>query len=262
MITYYVLAAISYYFAPKIIPTSKDKFKETHLYYSYYPAAVHAMISTIFVIIKISTEGLNDGTISSNFSRLIIAQSLGYFMHDTVKCELLSLNETPMRIHHVLSILGCSSGLVGNYGSSELCNALLIAEVSNIFLTSRAIIRYLNLKGNMLYFINELGFALTFILNRLVIGPIYAMNLFKIANTPLLCKTLGCLTNFISVIWIAEILSSIGMKYTMNTKSKLGLMYRKFANGLKKSPFIFIGFSSAIIMPQVILATYNHLNRI
>ena len=260
MIAYYVLTALSYLFAPRIISNAKDKVKDTHLYYSYFPAAVHAIVSTILVFIKLYYEGLNDGNLPSVFSKIIVAQSLGYFIHDTVKSEIFSLNELPMRIHHLSCLVGFSNGLTRIYGPSELCNGLLIAEFSNLFLTNRSFMKYLNLKSNVLYLINEALFAFAFIIMRIFIGPIYTTNLFYYANTPFITKLFGFMLNFISIIWVAEILSTIGMKFTMNAKSKLGIIYRKFAIGVKKSPLIFACFFGVIAIPQIAMAIHNHLN--
>jgi len=70
---YCALSILSYFLAPKIKSNQKDKVKDQHLYYSYYPGFVHVLTSISLGIIKIFCEGISTGEQSSTLSMTIAA---------------------------------------------------------------------------------------------------------------------------------------------------------------------------------------------
>ena len=253
MVIYYIFSGMGYLLAPKIDISKLHHSKEVHSYHCLYNAFIHAFTTTILVIIKISLEGIKDGDIPSNFSYIILAHSLGYFMHDFVKNQLLASIDITSELHHIICLYGFATTLTNEYGGTEISNGMILAEFSNIFLKLRALMKFYNLKNNKLYFINELIFAIVFLLLRIVIGPLYTFSWIFHPKTPLVTVSFGTLLNLVSVIWISEILVIICLKLAMNPKSRFVNLYKKISYGLKESRNIKILFYSLMIVPQLVI---------
>ena len=259
-VLYFGIAFSSYLLAPKITSSDKDKKKDNHLYYSWFPSGVHALTSSILVLIKICTEKRDFNGNASDLTKIIAEQSIGYFIHDSIKSEIFHLNDSLMRLHHIFALIGLTSGLMNNYGSHEIAYGLFLAEISNVFFVMRGIMRHLNLKSNKFYLTSEILFAVIFISIRSLIGPIYNTLVFSDAKIPMISKLFGCCLNFLSTIWIAEILCTIGMKLTSNKSDKFALFYRKVAEGLRKSKKNKAIYYGTLIIPQIAFSIVNHIN--
>ena len=259
---YFLMSLLFYIFLPKFIANGKNKVSDTHIYYSYYPSWIHAFISLILISWKFSKEGIALGSPSSEFSKFIVAHSLGYFIHDTLKDELIGLNQMSLRFHHILVLVAFSSALISNYGSCELVNGLFLAEISNIFQVFWFILVYLNLRNNKVFQINEALFAGSFTILRTFFGPGYSIRLFGSLNTPFIIKIFGLTLNSLGTVWISEVVSTIGLKLFGDSTTKYGIHLKQFFEGLKKSIFTKILFASSIIIPQVIFSIHAYLNRI
>ena len=106
---------------------------------------------------------------------------MSYFVYDFIYCVFN--NEVENVIHHMFTVGGLASGLMTGTSGPELVGCLFLMEVSNPCLHGRFILRELGMKESVLSTLNDLIFAMLFLICRLVIGP------------PLVWKTVMCKTN-------------------------------------------------------------------
>ena len=179
-------------------------------------------------------------------------------MHDTIKCELFCLADSLIRTHHLLSVPTCSFLLAQNYGCNEFAYGIIIGEFSTIFNDCRVIMRYLNLKQNKIYSKVELLFALSFLFLRLIVAPFYTIYLYSFHIVPLFIKLASSLLSIVSTLWCAEMIMTIGLKLSENSKEGPLLKFRKFCLQLRSSKLKQYGYSAIIFIPQYILSGYMH----
>ena len=107
-VIYMLFSGLVYVLLPKFASSSIKKKSEIHSYYSYYISWVHAFTSLILVLFKVYFDGINMRGASSDFSKLIITHSIGYFICDSLKEELFGDGDLNYRIHHLLTLIGFS----------------------------------------------------------------------------------------------------------------------------------------------------------
>ena len=106
--------------------------------------------------------------------------------------------------HHVV-ILGFGQAYYWNAagGIESLCKpltlvCLLVGEMSNPYLTVRTMLKLTNKKHTVLYIVNDIIFAITWILARSVIGPILLIYCLPVEVMPFFTKLGLIFTLFIS----------------------------------------------------------------
>jgi len=123
----------------------------------------------------------NIGGANTEPQTLCMALSLSYFIYDLIYCAVVG--EIESVFHHMFTIGGLASGVLNGRSGAELVACLFLMEVSNPSLHLRTLLIEMGLKNTTLSSLNNLVFALVFLLCRLVIGP------------PLVYKTLVCPDN-------------------------------------------------------------------
>ena len=133
---------------------------------------------------------------------MIVIGSMSYFLYDLLACIYYDLSDTGLLLHHSTAILGYANVLVLKLGATlSLCNyyiyiynikdGLLCAEISNLPMHLRVILRNLNLRYTLLYETCEYMYFGSYLVFRGFVFPcILAMSIFE-TNIPLLTKASG-----------------------------------------------------------------------
>lgn len=148
-------------------------------------STVHALATICFAYRTFGRgfEGMFDniGGTNTEAQALCMKVSLSYFVYDIVYCALAG--EIGSVCHHALTIGGLASGVFTGKSGAELVAALFLTEMSSPSLHLRAVLLELGIKDGVFASINNLLFAVVFLVNRLVISPL------------LVWKTLACAHN-------------------------------------------------------------------
>ena len=123
----------------------------------------------------------NVGGVNTREHLECMTMSLSYFIYDFIYCMLN--NEVENVVHHLFTVGGLTSGVMTGTSGPELVGCLFLMEVSNPSLHARFLLRELGMKESVLATVNDLVFAILFLVCRLVIGP------------PLVWRTVTCETN-------------------------------------------------------------------
>lgn len=123
----------------------------------------------------------NIGGPNTEAQTLCMAVSLSYFIYDMVYCAVVG--EIESVVHHLFTIGGLASGVLNGKSGAELVACLFLMEVSNPSLHLRTLLIEMGLKNSTIFSLNNLIFALVFLVCRLLVGP------------PLVYKTVMCPDN-------------------------------------------------------------------
>mmetsp|Transcript_25904 Transcript_25904/g.63761 ORF Transcript_25904/g.63761 Transcript_25904/m.63761 type:complete len:254 (+) Transcript_25904:82-843(+) len=145
---------------------------------------VHAFVAIYYSYVTFSSWGdMFDGIGGPNTEpqALCMAVSLSYFVYDLIYCAIVG--EIESVFHHFFTIGGLASGVLNGKSGAELVACLFLMEVSNPSLHLRTLLLEMGLKSSTIFSLNNLIFALVFLVCRLLIGP------------PLVYKTIACPDN-------------------------------------------------------------------
>jgi|TARA_B100001142_G_scaffold309062_1_gene341193 hypothetical protein len=146
---------------------------------------IHAIVAVYYAYLTFTNgwAGMFDdiGGANTPAQALCMAISLSYFVYDLIYCAVVG--ELESVFHHMFTIGGLASGVFEGKSGSELVACLFLMEVSNPSLHLRTVLAEMGLKNSALASMNNLIFALVFLVCRLVIGP------------PLVYKTMVCPDN-------------------------------------------------------------------
>ena len=133
---------------------------------------IHAVVAIYMCARCLPTWGAlleNVGGANTTAHLECMTLSLGYFVYDFFYCLLN--NEVENVVHHMFTVGGLASGVITGRSGPELVGCLFLMEVSNPSLHLRSMLRELNMKDSLLATLNDLLFALLFLLCRLIVGP-------------------------------------------------------------------------------------------
>ena len=146
---------------------------------------IHAVAAIYYSFVTFETGWSslfdNIGGANTEPQTLCMAVSLSYFIYDLVYCSIMG--EIESVFHHMFTIGGLASGVLNGKSGAELVACLFLMEVSNPSLHLRTLLIEVGLKNSTLFSVNNLLFALAFLVCRLVISP------------PLVYKTVGGCTD-------------------------------------------------------------------
>jgi hypothetical protein len=106
----------------------------------------------------------NIGGANTEPQTLCMALSLSYFIYDLIYCAVVG--EIESVFHHMFTIGGLASGVLNGRSGAELVACLFLMEVSNPSLHLRTLLIEMGLKNTTLSSLNNLVFALVFLLCR------------------------------------------------------------------------------------------------
>lgn len=129
---------------------------------------VHAVAAIYYSYVTFSSGwgGMFDniGGANTEPQTLCMAVSLSYFIYDLIYCALVG--EIESVFHHMFTIGGLASGVLNGKSGAELVACLFLMEVSNPSLHLRTLLIEMGLKNSTLFSINNLIFALVFLVCR------------------------------------------------------------------------------------------------
>lgn len=152
-----------------ICRTDKNKWRVTNTSLSW----IHSVITAVGSVLcfywdpKLAEDLINR---SSSFSVLLVAFSIGYFIHDLYHMLSNDYSRSSIELipHHVLVILCfCTSVALNQYVGYAV--VALLVEINSVFLHLRMLLTYTSFsKDSALYRINSLLNLGTFVLFRLI----------------------------------------------------------------------------------------------
>lgn len=153
----------------------------------------------------------NYGAITSPSQLKMLTVSLGYFVYDSIVCELIE-HDLPNLLHHIATILGLCVGVFQHYSGPELCVCLVLMELSSPCLHSRTMFKELKMKDSGIAFMNDLAFGLTFMFCRLVVGPVVTYECLISSTSSNIVKVGALGVQVVSVFWAYQIVSVVRHK--------------------------------------------------
>lgn len=246
LITYAIADYLGKKFSTKYGGKPEEAKKLNNDVISMHISFLHSLTTIVLCIAKLMIEGVSFCEENTYFQQIILSHSIAYFLHDIMS----GFNDYMLILHHLASIIVLPSPLFSNYGASEVVNMLLFAEASGPFFQLRVYLRLLNLKSNLLYTLGEIIFAAIFVINRLFIGFAFSSYCFMCQKGPIISYFGASIIMFISSFWIAQIFTSLGMKFVSKAKSPNGFIKTllvKIAMGLKSSLLVKIIFHGSFL---------------
>eukprot|EP00243_Klebsormidium_subtile_P010040 TRINITY_DN523_c0_g1_i1.p1 TRINITY_DN523_c0_g1~~TRINITY_DN523_c0_g1_i1.p1 ORF type:complete len:263 (+),score=31.72 TRINITY_DN523_c0_g1_i1:3-791(+) len=144
----------------------------------------------------------NVGGSSTEKEGRILEVSFAYFVYDLIGCTLdASTRDISMSIHHIVSMLGMGWGLFSHTDGNELVVCLALVEISNPCMHTREFIKEFGLTGTAVEMANNLLFAATFTVARVVFGPILTWKTVASDKPPLPIKIGAGALQVVSTYW-------------------------------------------------------------
>eukprot|EP00249_Psilotum_nudum_P013019 c24107_g2_i1 orf=399-1070(+) len=143
--------------------------------------------------------------------------SLSYFIYDFFCCLLDTRVDYTNVFHHIMSIWSLAYGVFYVACGTELVTCLWLSELSNPFMHGRELLKELGMKDTRLSLVNDICFAVVFILARLGLGP-YVTYVTVFADNPLFVKIGGCGIQTVSIFWSYKIARMAYFKFLRRKK--------------------------------------------
>lgn len=144
------------------------------------------------------------GQTTTDYQRSVMNLSLGYFTYDMLCCLYIDLDFANV-VHHLCTMLGLAVGVCNGVSGAELTFCLLLMEVSNPFLHGRFLMKELGWKQSSLSTINDIAFAVSFFICRLLIGPAVIYHTLICPTSPMIVKVGGVGIQIVSLFWFYKI---------------------------------------------------------
>lgn len=174
---------------------------------------VHALLGLVWPLCVIDFSRLRSdvGTESTEQHVQVLRVSLAYFFYDMLCCMAIEF-DIVITLHHVATILGLFVGVFNRTSGHELLLCLVLMEASNPFMHLRCILRDVGYGKTRLADINDVVFAVTFLLCRNVLGLFVVYWTVMSSTTPLLVKAGGVGILAVSLFWTQKLVSMIARK--------------------------------------------------
>lgn len=98
------------------------------------------------------------GEHNTSFEETLMGISNGYFLYDLIAMAYLGICDRSMFIHHLICIIGLSSGLWTGHAADILVGALFLTEISNPCMHVRVVLKHLGLRYTKAYETAELSY--------------------------------------------------------------------------------------------------------
>lgn len=157
------------------------------------------------------------GQKTTDYQRFAMNLSLGYFTYDMLCCLYISLDVADLA-HHLCTMLGLAVGVCNGVSGAELTFCLLLMEVSNPFLHGRFLMKELGWKETSLSSMNDIAFAVSFFICRLLVGPAVVYYTLKCPTSPMIVKVGGIGIQVVSLFWFYKIVQIVTRKASKGAK--------------------------------------------
>lgn len=98
--------------------------------------------------------------------------STSYFINDLISCNVFGLANGGLYFHHAFAISGYLSGIIGTYGAADGIYGIYYAEVSNLPMHLRVILKNFGLRYTKMYELMEVIYMVTYSISRGIFVPI------------------------------------------------------------------------------------------
>lgn len=187
-------------------------------------SVVHASISLLAIpwVLNLGALRADVGTPTSSGQLQVLRISLSYFVYDMLCCLAIELYDGRLDVatalHHVASIMGLQVGVFQRTSGHELLMCLVLMEVSSPFMHWRYILREFGWAGTKMADINDICFAVSFLVCRNVLGLFVVYWTVMSAPTPLLVKLGGLGILLVSWFWTHKLLTMVQRKLSKTAK--------------------------------------------
>jgi hypothetical protein len=137
---------------------------------------VHSCVATVTPLLAIDLTALRAdvGTPTTEAQLWALRLTLGYFLYDMFCCLAIELTHDGVDVattfHHVATTAGLLVGVFQRISGHELLLCLVLMEVSNPCMHMRYIYREIQWQDKPIAQVNDVAFALTFLICRNILG--------------------------------------------------------------------------------------------
>lgn len=218
----YVLLALAGTWTAVYAITRKVLFpQQTSGFANRFVSVVHAVLalSLAFLVVDWKQPLRNIAQTNTKEQTQVMVVSFSYFLYDTVCCFCLEPSDLSNAMHHLATLAGFAVGVFTEKCATELVAALLLAEASSPFLHMRYLLREAGWKGTRMAALNDLAFATSFFVCRIVLGPFLVYYTLR-SESHVLCKAGATGLFLVSLFWFRKIVQ-IAMGKVGNSKKKV-----------------------------------------
>jgi len=133
---------------------------------------------------------------------ILIVHAVAYFAYDSIIEIVYGTADTLTNFHHLFVLLGTYFHLMNNYSGWEYIVLHFMAEISNPFLIIRTVLKLMKMKNTSYYFINDIIFAVVFIIMRAFCTPVVMIMFYEAENCIYSTKICVGLVLFIQMFWV------------------------------------------------------------
>ena len=232
-IAYFIINALLRKFAPGPGPIEdfekRKKMRDYHTYYFQYTSLIHALVSVIggniFMIslnkaidpIALYIGGYRYNQLNHIAPLIMNTHALAYFLYDSIIEKIYGTSDLLMDLHHICVLSVAFTVFRENHSGFELLGKIfrsiyclivlhLLAEVSNPSLILRTMLRISGQRNSKLYKINEVVFAVIFILARFFLTPLFAIYMFEAENVLYSVKFGVIFILYVQMFWCYRII--------------------------------------------------------
>lgn len=186
---------------------------------------IHALIcgSLPYFVLDMSSWREHVGTPTTDAQLVVLKLSMAYFVYDMFCCLAIELYTTGVDIatlfHHATTIAGLYVGVFQRMSGHELLMCLLLMEASTPFMHMRFVFRELGCSDKAFAQVNDVLFAVVFLLCRNILGLFVVYWTMISETTPWVVKAGGVGIALVSWFWTHKLVSMIIRKVS-GTKSK------------------------------------------
>ncbi len=131
---------------------------------------------------------------------MLCLTSMSYFLYDLVACIHYDLSDTSLLLHHTSAMTGYGFAVFSTFGGmTAICNinliiviiyidGLFVAEISNLPMHLRIILRNINLRYTLMYELCEYTYFALYMIFRGLMFPFIYWNMIRVPEIPILIK--------------------------------------------------------------------------
>lgn len=213
-ISFYIISGlVMRKYAPS--PGKIEKIKP-YFYWMYYTNLVslqHCLLGIIWPALVFIFVGFEMNREALYVHHLIMINSMSYFLYDLVMEQVYGVLDIITAVHHLCVIFLGAYFYWNKYGGDEYLMTLFLGEISNPCLILRTILKSLRMTNSNYYTIIEGSFAVSFLLIRVAIAPIWMEYVFRAENCPFGHKLGLWVVYTISMSWNTKILGIFFKRY-------------------------------------------------
>lgn len=187
---------------------------------------VHALVcgSLPYFVLDVSSWKDKVGTRTTDGQLAVLKLSMGYFVYDMFCCLAIEWYTTGVDIatlfHHVTTIAGLYVGIFQRMSGHELLMCLLLMEASTPFMHMRFVFRELGWSEKPFARVNDVLFAVIFLLCRNFLGLFVVYWTMISETTPWVVKAGGVGIALVSWFWTHKLVSMIVRKVSGKKHTK------------------------------------------